>query len=173
MARSDDEKKRRIEFLTATLEQKEKYEQAFQESGLKKSPFIRMALDSFIEGEVKDSPAEKYKDKQIADLESENERLRAALSLKTRANEQLGGELRRVRIRLTGDLSEFDGGDLAFQIERLMEEAGTITRAQLLSQIEDAHQIPHLVKALNEIEGALQRSGRIVILQGGDIQWLG
>ena len=87
---------------------------------------MRMALDLFIDGSSAENPAEVYKDKEIARLGQEIEQLRAALSIKTRANENIGGELRRVRAKLIGDMVQLDAGDLAIQVETLLKQAGEI-----------------------------------------------
>ena len=185
MARSGDQKKRRIDFSTTTVEQKEKYELAMAESGMNTSAFIRMALDLFIDGSSAESPAEVTKDKEIARLGQEIERLRAVLSIKTRANENMGGELRRVRAHLIGDLNEIDAVDLAIQVQDVIEQAGEITHQELMKQIENPFTSPHpskpqipsqspsLIQVLNDIESILRRQGKIVLLEGERIQWIG
>jgi len=173
MARSEDQKKRRLDFSATTVEQKEKYEAAIAESGMKKSAFMRMALDLFIDGSSAENPVELYKDKQITELKRDIEQLRGALSLKTRANEHMDGELRRVRARLTGDLGQLDVGDLAIQVEKLIKQAGSLTHKELLNQIDEPLKIPNITQKLNEIESVLQRHGKIVLLDGGTVQWIG
>jgi len=173
MARSGDQKKRRIDFSASTVEQKEKYEEAIAESGMNTSAFIRMALDLYIDGSSAESPAEVYKDKEIARLGLEIEQLRAALSIKTRANENMGGELRRVRAQLIGDLNQIDADDLFIQVEEVIKQAGEITPRELLSQIDDPHKISNLTQKLKDFESILRRQGKIVLLEGGRIQWIG
>ncbi|HHZ74244.1 MAG TPA: hypothetical protein EYN58_03515 [Candidatus Poseidoniales archaeon] len=173
MTRNDAQKKRRIDFSASTVEQKEKYEAAIAESGMNKSAFMRMALDQFVDSPGAENPIEIYKDKEISRLKQEIEQLRGALSLKARANEHMDGELRRVRARLTGDMGQLNVADLANQVGKLLKQAGILTHKELLSQIDEPHKIPNLTQQLNEIESALHREGKITLLEGDRIQWIG
>jgi hypothetical protein len=172
MARNDEQKKRRIDFSTTTIEQKEKYDAAIAESGMKKSAFMRMVLDLYIDGSSAENPVEIHKDKEITKLNRELEQLRGAISLKTRANMHINEELMTIRAKVTGNMDQFDISDLTIQVEKLLKQAGSITNKDLLNQIEDPHKIPNVTQKLNEIELALQRNGKIVILDGGMIEWI-
>jgi ABC-type microcin C transport system duplicated ATPase subunit YejF len=172
MARNDEQKKRRIDFSTTTIEQKEKYDAAIAESGMKKSAFMRMVLDLYIDGSSAENPVEIHKDKEITKLNRELEQLRGAISLKTRANMHINEELMTIRAKVTGNMDQFDISDLTFQVEKLLKQAGRITNKDLLNQIEDPHKIPNVTQKLNEIELALQRNGKIVLLDGGIIEWI-
>jgi hypothetical protein len=76
-----------------------------------------------------------------------------------------------IRAKVTGNMDQFDISDLTFQVEKLLKQAGRITNKDLLNQIEDPHKIPNLTQKLNEIELALQRNGKIVLLDGGIVKW--
>jgi len=171
MARNDEQKKRRIDFSTTTIEQKEKYDAAIAESGMKKSAFMRMVLDLYIDGSSAENPVEIHKDKEITKLNRKVEQLQATLSIKTRANKHINEELMTIRARVTGNMDQSDLSDLTFQVVKLLKQAGSITNKDLLNQIEDPHKIPNLTQKLNEIELALQRNGKIVLLDGGIVKW--
>ena len=172
MARNDDQKKRRIDFSTTTVEQKEKYDAAIAESGMKKSAFMRMVLDLYIDGSSTENPVEVHKDKEITKLMRELEQLRGALSLKTRANMHINEELMTIRARVTGNMDQSGLSDLTFQVEKLLKQAGSITNKELLNQIDEPHKITNLIQKLNEIELTLQRDGKIVIHDGGIVEWI-
>jgi hypothetical protein len=131
-----------------------------------------MVLDLHIDGSSAENPVEIHKDKEITKLKREIEQLQGALSLKTRANMHINEELMTIRARVTGNMDQSDLSDLTFQVEKLLKQAGSITRKKLLNQIEEPHKIPNLTQKLNEIELALQRNGKIVILDGGIIEWI-
>ncbi len=171
MARNDEQKKRRIDFSTTTIEQKEKYDAAIAESGMKKSAFMRMVLDLYIDGSSAENPVEIHKDKEITKLNRKVEQLQATLSIKTLANKHINEELMTIRARVTGNMDQSDLSDLTFQVVKLLKQAGSITNKDLLNQIEDPHKIPNLTQKLNEIELALQRNGKIVLLDGGIVKW--
>ena len=172
MARNDDQKKRRLDFSAATVEQKEKFDAAIAESGMNQSVFMRMVLDLYIDGSSAENPVEIHKDKEITKLNRELEQLRGVISLKTRANMHINEELMTILAKVTGNMDQFDISDLTIQVEKLLKQAGSITNKDLLNQIEDPHKIPNVTQKLNEIELALQRNGKIVILDGGIIEWI-
>ena len=172
MARNDDQKKRRLDFSAATVEQKEKFDAAIAESGMNQSVFMRMVLDLYIDGSSAENPVEIHKDKEITKLNRELEQLRGVISLKTRANMHINEELMTIRAKVTGNMDQFDISDLTIQVEKLLKQAGSITNKDLLNRIEDPHKIPNVTQKLNEIELALQRNGKIVILDGGMIEWI-
>ena len=81
-----------------------------------------------------DNSGTKLKNNQ---LEEENERLRAALSIKEGALKQTKGELRTIRAETIGPLNPQESLNLGIQIESAIKEAGSITRRDLLSLIEE------------------------------------
>ena len=172
MARNDDQKKRRLDFSAATVEQKEKFDAAIAESGMNQSVFMRMVLDLYIDGSSAENPVEIHKDKEITKLNRKVEQLQATLSIKTLANKHINEELMTIRAKVTGNMDQFDISDLTIQVEKLLKQAGSITNKDLLNRIEDPHKIPNVTQKLNEIELALQRNGKIVILDGGMIEWI-
>ena len=172
MARADDTKERRIEFLTATPEQKQEVSAAAEAEGIKVGGLIRKALDEYLHGEPDSNPELKHRDKRIADLESDIENLRGTLSLKTRASDQVNRELKIVRARLVGDLGVYDRAQFVNDVTDLIQTAGDITRQELLAQIQHKEQIPDIVQVLKDLEYQLHRDGRITYLSGGVIQWL-
>ena len=173
MARQDNTKERRIEFLTATPEQKIVFNDAAEKEGISLGQLIRRVMENHIHGDVEINPAVEHLEKRIAELEMDKEKLQAALSQKKRANENVNEELREVRARLLGDLGGSERARIALEVMDLIQTAGTISRPELISAIQLKKDMPNIAKLLKDVEYRLLVDGKIQLLSGGDIQWIG
>jgi hypothetical protein len=62
---------------------------------------------------------------------------------------------------------------LSIQIESAIKEAGSITRRDLLSLIEEPEKIKGILGLLSQVELRLVQQSKIVITNGGELHWIG
>ena len=163
---------KRQEFEYRTEELKIMHIAKLGEMGLTRTKFFNQCVDQFLHtGEYRgvDNSGTKLKNNQ---LEEENERLRAALSIKEGALKQTKGELRTIRAETIGPLNPQESLNLSIQIESAIKEAGSITRRDLLSLIEEPEKIKGIIGLLQQVELRLTQQDKIVIINGGELQWI-
>ena len=164
---------KRQEFEYRTEELKIMHIAKLGEMGLTRTKFFNQCVDQFLHtGEYRgvDNSGTKLKNNQ---LEEENERLRAALSIKEGALKQTKGELRTIRAETIGPLNPQESLNLSIQIESAIKEAGSITRRDLLSLIEEPEKIKGIHGLLQQVELLLTQQAKIVITNGGELHWIG
>ena len=164
---------KRQEFEYRTEELKIMHIAKLREIGITRTKFFNQCVDYFLHG-GEDSGMDNSGTKlKINQLEEENERLRAALSIKEGALKQTKGELRTIRAETIGPLNPQESLNLSIQIESAIKEAGSITRRDLLSLIEEPEKIEGIHGLLIQVESRLTQQAKIVITNGGELQWIG
>ena len=163
---------KRQEFEYRTEELKIMHIAKLGEIGITRTKFFNQCVDHFLHGGEDwgvDNSGTKFK---INHLEEENERLRAALSIKEGALKQTKAELRTIRTETIGPLNPQESLNLSSQIESAIKEAGSITRRDLLSLIEEPEKIKGILGLLQQVELRLTQQDKIVIINGGELQWI-
>ena len=173
MTRSPEDKKPRIEFVAASEAQKQKFKLEAKRLGYTTSEFFRQAGEAMLAGQTVSTSVDERIDKLLAEKEVAIEQLRAALGIKINANTQLDDEVKTLRARLYGEYEKPDQAEIAYHLEKVIRQKGTITRKQLLASIEDSHKVNNLVQTVEEVENRLRKAGKILVGQDGVIQWVG
>jgi hypothetical protein len=173
MTKSPEDKKPRIEFVATSEAQKQKFKLEAKRLGYTTSEFFRQAGEAMLAGQTVSSSVDERIDKLLAEKEVEIEQLRAALGIKINANTQLDDEVKTLRVRLYGGYKYTDQVEIAYHLEEVIRQKGTITRKQLLASVEDSHKVKNLVQTMEEVESRLRLAGKILVGQEGVIQWVG
>ena len=166
------ERDTRVEFLLRTAEQKKLLKLKLDEQKMTRTDFFNKYVDNLLAVESDDSPIDPMLHKRLRELEEENDRLRAAFSIKAGALSNLKEEVRSIRADTLGELNVEEALELSKQIERFIKSQGRVSRRQLISSIEDSFKINEITRILMMVEQRLVREGHVVIIEGGDLQWI-
>ena len=173
MTRSPEDKKPRIEFVATSEAQKQKIMLDAKDLGYTTSEYIRQACEEKLTGQTVSSSADERRDKLLAEKDAEIEQLRAALGMKKNVNTQLNVEVKMLRERLYGNYGYSEQVEIAYHLEEVIKENGTLSRKQLLTSIDDSHKVKNLVQTIEEVVSRLRLAGKILVGQEGEIQWVG
>jgi hypothetical protein len=164
---------RRQEFLYRNEEMKILHMAKLKKAELTITEFFNQRVDEYLQTE--EYPGVDYSGMKIKmnELEKENEQLRATVLIKSGALKQTKGELRTIRAETIGSLNPQESLNLSIQIESAIKEAGSITRRDLLSLIEEPEKIKGILGLLSQVELRLVQQSKIVITNGGELHWIG
>lgn len=166
------ERETRVEFLLRTPEQKNILKSKLDEMKMTRTEFFNQCVDNLLTVESDESPIDPMVHKRLQELEEENDRLRATLSIKTGALSNLKEEVRSIRSDTLGKLNVEETLHLSKQIERFIKSQGRVSRSLLINSIEDSFKIHDIAGILTMVEQRLVREGHVVIVEGGELQWI-